>query len=226
MKYDDIVKSLYALQDKGYRDFNSALIPNIDKGLFIGVRTPVLRNFAKEMIKSGADKSFISKLPHKYFEENQLHAFIISAIKDFDTALIETERFLPFVDNWATCDQMNPRVFGKNTDVLYKHVCKWIKSKDVYSVRFAIKVLMQYWLGDKFDTRYADMVAGVKSKEYYINMMRAWYFATAAAKNFDEILPWFQVGILDEWTRNQAIKKSCESFRVSQAHKEILRSLR
>ncbi len=223
---NDIVKSLYALQDAVYGDFSAKLIPNISRDCFIGVRTPQLRKLAKDMVKSGEYKDFISYLPHKYFEENQLHAFIISEIHDFDMAIKETERFLSYVDNWATCDQMSPRVFKKNLGVVEKYVSKWIKSKDVYMVRFGIKTLMQYWLDDNFDIRYADMVANIKSKEYYINMMRAWYFATAAAKQFDAVLPYFRRGKLDEWTRLRAIQKATESFRVSDKHKEILRALR
>ena len=222
----DIIKTLYTAQDVVYRDFNAKLIPNISHDSFIGVRTPRLRKIAKDMLKSGQYKDFILCLPHKYFEENQLHAFILSEIRDFDMAIKETEGFLPYVNNWATCDQMSPRVFKKNLAVVEKYVRKWIKSKDVYSVRFAIKTMMQYWLDNEFDTKYADMVANVKSDEYYINMMRAWYFATAAAKQFDAILPYFRRGKLDEWTRLRAIQKSCESFRVSDKNKEILRTLR
>jgi 3-methyladenine DNA glycosylase AlkD len=221
-----VLDSLYAAQDVDYGDFSAKLIPNISRDCFIGVRTPQLREIAKDMVKSGQYKDFISCLPHKYFEENQLHAFIISQMRDFNMAIKEIERFLPYVNNWATCDQMSPRVFKKNLVLLEKHVCKWIKSKDVYSVRFAIKTMMQYWLDNEFDTKYADMVANVKSDEYYINMMRAWYFATAAAKQFDAILPYFRHGKLDEWTRLRAIQKSCESFRVSDKNKEILRTLR
>lgn len=223
---NDIVKSLYALQDAVYGDFSAKLIPNISRDCFIGVRTPQLRKMAKDMVKSGEYKDFISYLPHKYFEENQLHAFIISEIYDFDMAIKETERFLSYVDNWATCDQMSPRVFKKNLGVVEKYVSKWIKSKDVYAVRFGIKTLMQYWLDDEFEVKYADMVANIKTDEYYINMMRAWYFATAAAKQFDAVLPYFQRGKLDEWTRLRAIQKAIESFRVSDKHKEILRTLR
>ena len=222
----DIVKSLYALQDTVYGDFSAKLIPNIPRDCFIGVRTPQLRRLAKDMVKSGEYKDFISSLPHRFFEENQLHAFILSEIRDFEVAIKEIECFLPYVDNWATCDQMSPRVFKKNLIVLEKYVGKWIKSKDIYTVRFAIKILMQYWLDDNFDTKYSDMVANIKSDEYYINMIRAWYFATAAAKQFDEVLPYFRHGKLDEWTRLRAIQKACESFRVSNEHKEILRGLR
>ena len=226
MNKTDIITKLYTLADAGYRDFNSGLIPNISKDCFIGVRTPILRQFAKDLIKSGQHKDFISYLPHKFFEENQLHAFIISEIKDFDIAIKETERFLPFINNWATCDQLSPRVFNKNLDVLYKHVCKWIKSKDAYTVRFAIKTLMQYWLDDNFDIKYADMVANIKTDEYYINMMRAWYFAAAVAKQYEEILPYFKPGKIDEWTRLRAIQKAIESFRVTDAHKKELRALK
>lgn len=225
-KNSNVLDLLYAAQDTGYRDFNSKLIPNISKDLFIGVRTHVLRKIAKDMIKSGLYKDFISILPHKFFEENQLHAFILSEIKDFDIVIKEVERFLPFIDNWATCDQLSPRVFKKNLDELLKYVRKWIKSKDVYVVRFAVKTLMQYWLDDKFDEKYADMVANIKTDEYYINMMRAWYFATAAAKQYDRILPYLKTGKIDEWTRLRAIQKACESFRVCDAHKKELRLLR
>ena len=223
---NDVLKSLYAVQDIAYRDFNSALIPNISPEFFIGVRTPILRNIAKDMVKSGVANDFISNLPHKFFEENQLHAFIVSEIRDFDKAIFETERFLPFINNWATCDQMSPRVFKKNLDALMPRVCVWIKSKDVYAVRFAIKTLMQYWLDDNFDKKYADMVADIKSDEYYVNMMRAWYFATGAAKQFDRILPYLKPGRIDEWTRLRAIQKATESFRVSDKNKQKLRSLR
>ena len=223
---NEIIKSLYALQDTAYRDFNSKLIPNISSDLFIGVRTPQLRQLAKDLIKSDAVDDFIKQLPHKYFEENQLHAFILSEIRDFERLICELNRFLPYIDNWATCDQLNPCVFKKNLDILYECVCKWIKSDDVYTVRFAIKTLMQYWLDDKFNTKYADMVANIKSDEYYINMMRAWYFATAVAKQFDKVLPYFEKGRIDEWTRLRAIQKSTESYRISDKNKEILRGLR
>lgn len=222
----NILKSLYAASDPVYRDFNSALIPNVSRDLFIGVRTPMLRQFAKDIIKSGKYKDFISKLPHKYFEENQLHAFVLSYLRDFDIVINELERFLPYVDNWATCDQLSPIVFRKNKDKVLKYVYKWIKSKHIFAVRFAIKTLMQYWLDDDFDEKYVRLVANIKSDEYYVNMMRAWYFATAVAKQFDKILPYLEPGKLDEWARKRAIQKAIESYRVSDEHKRILRSLR
>lgn len=226
IKQTDVLKFLYANADAVYRDFNSGLIPNLPRDSFIGVRTPQLRKLAKDMIKSSAADEFLTQLPHKYFEENQLHAFILSLISDFDIVMYETERFLPYIDNWATCDQMSPNVFKKNKDVLLKHICKWVKSKDTYAVRFAVKCLMQYWLGEDFDEKYADMVAQIKSDEYYINMMRAWYFATAAAKQYNRILPYFEKGKLDEWTRVHAIQKALESFRVSDEYKKELRLLK
>lgn len=226
IKQTDILQTLYANADAVYRDFNAKLIPNVSAKSFIGVRTPVLRNLAKNMVKSDVYKDFIANLPHKYFEENQLHAFILSLISDFDIVMYEIERFLPYIDNWATCDQMSPNVFKKNKGALLKHICKWVKSKDTYTVRFAIKCLMQYWLDEDFDEKYADMVAQIKSDEYYVNMMRAWYFATAVAKQYNRILPYFEKGRLDEWTRVHSIQKALESFRVSDEHKKELRLLK
>jgi 3-methyladenine DNA glycosylase AlkD len=226
LKKINILKTLYTLQDKAYRDFNSKLIPNISSDSFIGVRTPQLRKLAKDLIKSNQYKDFISHLPHKYFEENQLHAFILSLLPDFDFVICETDRFLQYVDNWATCDQLSPIIFKKNLNSVLIYIYKWINSKHTYMVRFAIKVLMQYWLDNNFDEKYADLIANIKSDEYYVNMMRAWYFATAAAKQFKRILPYFHKGNIDEWTRSRAIQKSLESLRVSEENKKVLRSLR
>lgn len=226
MNKNNILDILYANADAVYRDFNSKLIPNISSDLFIGVRTLLLRKLAKDMIKSGVYKDFIADLPHKYFEENQLHAFILSELHDFDFVICETERFLPYINNWATCDQMSPKVFKKNKDTVLKYIYKWIKSKDAYAVRFGVKNLMQYWLDDEFNKKYADMVADIKSDEYYVNMMRAWYFATAIAKQYEHILPYLKAGRIDNWTRLRAIQKAIESFRVSEKHKQELRLLK
>lgn len=223
-KENKILKSLYAVADVEYRNFQSALIPTINKKSVIGVRTPILRKMARDMVKSGEYKDFISRLPHKYFEENQLHAFIISLIKDFDIGVYEVSRFLPYIDNWATCDQMSPKVFVKNVDKLLPYIKKWIKSKHVYTVRFGVLCLMRYFLDDKFDVKYLDIVAKIKSNEYYVNMMRAWYFATAVAKHFDDVLPYLQK--LDDWTRGRTIQKALESYRVIDVHKQKLRSLK
>lgn len=223
---NDIESMLYALVDNVYRDFNSKLIPNISTEKIIGVRTPVLRKFAKDMIRLGMEGDFIKRLPHKYFEENQLHAFILSDLKDFEIAVKEVDRFLFYVDNWATCDQMSPKIFIKNTDKLLNYIKKWIKSKHTYMVRFGVLCLMRYFLDDRFDIKYSAMVANINSKEYYVNMMRAWYFATAAAKQFDIVLPYFQKDKIDEWTRQRAIQKALESYRVTDEHKQKLRALR
>lgn len=223
-KENKILKSLYAVADVEYRNFQSALIPTINKKSVIGVRTPILRKMACDMVKSGEYKDFISRLPHKYFEENQLHVFIISLIKDFDIGVYEVSRFLPYIDNWATCDQMSPKVFVKNVDKLLPYIKKWIKSKHVYTVRFGVLCLMRYFLDDKFDVKYLDIVAKIKSNEYYVNMMRAWYFATAVAKHFDDVLPYLQK--LDDWTRGRTIQKALESYRVIDVHKQKLRLLK
>ena len=220
-KENKILKSLYAVADVEYRNFQSALIPTINKKSVIGVRTPILRKMARDMVKSGEYKDFIKNLPHQYFEENQLHAFIISLIKDFDIGVYEVSRFLPYIDNWATCDQMSPCVFKKSPDLLLGYIDKWIKSKHVYTVRFGVLCLMRYFLDDKFDIKYLNVVAKIKSNEYYVNMMRAWFFATAAAKHFDDVLPYLQK--LDDWTRGRAIQKAIESYRVRPENKVILR---
>ncbi len=221
-----ILKTLYINKDAVYKDFSAKLIPNISSDLFIGVRTQNIRKIAKDLVKSGLYNNFIEQLPHKFFEENQLHAFVLSEISGFEFVVKEIERFLPYVDNWATCDQMSPKAFKKKPELLIKYINKWIKSKYVYAVRFGILCLMRYFLDDKFDMKYVNMVADIKSDEYYINMMRAWYFATAIAKHFVDILPYLQRGKIDEWTRLRAIQKSLESYRVSDEHKKILSSLR
>ncbi|MBO7508996.1 MAG: DNA alkylation repair protein [Alphaproteobacteria bacterium] len=221
MNKKQILGSLYAAADAEYRDFNSGLIPTVNATRFIGVRTPVLRAMARDIVLGGGADEFIADLPHKFFEENQLHAFVISEFRDFDVAILAIDRFLPYVDNWATCDQMNPKTFAKKADKLLPYIKKWIKSKHTYTVRFAVLCLMRYFMDSKFDVKYADMVLAITTDEYYINMMRAWYFATAAAKHFDAVLPYFEK--LDSWTRARAIQKATESYRVSPEHKVILK---
>ena len=224
VKNNSIIKLLYTAADGVYRDFSSKIIPTVDKDKIIGVRTPKLRAMARDMLKSGADKDFIQKLPHKYFEENQLHAFIISGFNDFGMAVRAVGEFLPYVDKWATCDQMSPKVFAKNAEKILPYIKKWIKSKHVYTVRFGVLNLMRYFMDNCFDTKYADMVLGIKSDEYYVNMMRAWYFATAAAKHFDLVYPYFEK--LDSWTRARAIQKAIESYRVTPENKVKLKKLK
>ena len=219
-------KRLFELQDLKYRDFQAGLIPNIEKNLFIGVRTPELRKLAKEIANDEDTASFLKDVPHKYFDENQLHAFIISLGKNFDETVDAVEAFLPYVDNWATCDQLSPKVFKKHKKELLPYIKKWIKSEKTYTVRFAIGMLMEHYLDEDFDVRYPKMVAGVKSDEYYINMMIAWYFATALAKQYDAIIPFIENECLEAWTHNKAIQKSVESRRISTAQKEYLKTLK
>lgn len=231
---EQIRKKLMSMQDLEYRDFNAKLIPTVDKDSVIGVRTPDLRKYAKELLReSKKDETkktlldeFLSELPHKYYEENNLHAFILEGIKDFDKCVQSIEKFLPFVDNWATCDCMSPGIFKKNTNQLLPYISKWISSKEVYTVRFGIGMLMRYFLDDEFNVEYLDWVAAIRSDEYYINMMIAWYFATAFAKQYDASIGYVENERLDKWTHNKAIQKALESNRVSVEHKEYLKKYR
>ena len=217
---------LFELQDLKYRDFNSKLIPTVEPDLIIAVRTPVLRKFAKEFSKDSRCDGFLKSLPHKYYEENNLHAFLIEQINDYDLCIAELERFLPYVDNWATCDMMRPKVFKKNTDHLLQKIKSWIKSDKTYTIRFAIGLLMRHFLDDHFDLKYADEVAGITSEEYYIKMMIAWYFATALAKQYELVLPYLEDKRLDDWVHNKAIQKSIESHRITDEQKAYLRTLK
>ncbi|MBP3261580.1 DNA alkylation repair protein [Pseudobutyrivibrio sp.] len=226
MIVDDIREDLFANQDVKYRDFQSKLTPTIEAKTAIGVRTPVLRKLAKAYSKRQDVDEFLADLPHKYFDENQLHAFILSEIKDFDECIGKLERFLPFVDNWATCDQMSPKCFKKNHEKLLPYLNKWIKSDDTYTVRFAIVTFMAHFLDEDFDEGYLKLVSDIKSDEYYINMAIAWYFATALAKQYDKTIPYIENKTLDVWTHNKAIQKSIESYRVTAEHKEYLKSLK
>lgn len=219
-------EELFSLRDESYGEFSAKLVPNIDKELVIGIRTPVLRDFAKRFAKTNEAKEFLSDLPHKYFEENNLHAFLIEQIKDFDAVVFELSRFLPYVNNWTTCDQMSPKALKKNPEKLEKICFEWLNSKSTYTVRFAIKTLMQYFLDDRFDEKYLKAVSEIKSDEYYINMMIAWYFATALAKQKDKVLPYFEAKILPAWIHNKAISKSVESFRIDNETKAYLKTLK
>lgn len=217
---------LFELQDLKYRDFNSKLIPTVEPDLIIGVRTPVLRKFAKEFSKDSRCDGFLKSLPHKYYEENNLHAFLIEQINDYDLCIAELERFLPYVDNWATCDMMRPKVFKKNTDHLLQKIKSWIKSDKTYTIRFGIEMLMTFYLDERFSPEYPEIVLSVKSDEYYLKMMIAWYFATALSKHYDEILPIITRGLPDVWTHNKAIQKAIESYRITDEQKKYLRTLK
>ena len=223
---EEIRQSLFELQDIKYRDFQAKLIPGKDTEMMIGVRTPELRKLAKQMLKREDIGEFLRDLPHRYFDEDQLHAFIVSGIKEYGKCMEELMRFLPFVDNWATCDQMSPGVFKKHRQQLLAEIREWLGSEHTYTVRFGIGMLMQHFLDEDFDPAYPELVAGVHSEEYYVNMMIAWYFATALAKQYDAVLPFIERRRLDPWTHNKTIQKAVESYRISDEQKEYLRSLK
>ena len=219
-------KRLFEMQDLAYRDFHAKLMPTIDKNCIIGVRTPELRKYAKEVFREGGYKEFLGSLPHKYYEENNLHGFLIEQIKDYDNCIEEIERFLPYIDNWATCDLLRPKALKKYPDKLFDKIKKWIKTDHVYTIRFGVEMLMCYYLDDNFDKEYPKMVADIKSDEYYVNMMLAWYFATALAKHYDEILPYIENNKLSKWVHNKTIQKAVESYRIMPEKKEYLKSLK
>lgn len=222
----EITDELFRLQDVEYRDFQSKLIPTVAADTFIGVRTPELRKLAGQLVKRAEIQDFLDEVPHHYFDENQVHAFVISLIKDYDRALAEVDRFLPYVDNWATCDQMSPKVFKKHREELVGQIRTWIASEDTYTVRFGVGMLMEHYLDEDFDPAYPEMVAGIRSEEYYVNMMTAWYFATALAKQYDAVLPYIEEQRLDVWTHNKAIQKAVESRRITPERKAYLKSLK
>ena len=226
MLTDEIHKQLFSLQDKKYRDFQVKLIPSVDPETVIGVRTPELRKLAKLLGKDERIGEFLNDLPHRYFDENQLHAFIISEIKDYDACMGAVCRFLPHVDNWATCDQMSPKVFKKHRPELLVRIREWLNAEHSYTVRFALGMLMQHFLDEDFVPDFLEMAASVRSDEYYINMMIAWYFATALAKQWDSTLPLIKERRLDLWTHSKTIQKAVESNRIGEEQKTLLRGLR
>lgn len=214
----NIEERLFELQDLKYRDFHRGLVPTAAEGYVIGVRMPQLRQLAKEIDKT----TFLEVLPHKYYEENQLHAILLSGMKDYDECLRQVELFLPYVDNWATCDGLRPRCFAKHTSDVLAHVRQWLASDYEYTVRFGIGVLEAFFLDKAFHPEQLQMVAAIRREEYYIRMMQAWYFATALAKQWDATMP--VIATLPEWVRRKTVQKACESYRVPQEHKDYLRS--
>ena len=225
---EEIRQRLYEIRDTKteYRHFNARTVHTVDEELVLGVRTPQLRDYAKELSKRGDIEEFLSDLPHKYFEENQLQSFIISLIKDEKNCIEEIDRFLPYIDNWATCDQLIPNVFKKHKEMLLPKVYEWIKSDKVYTIRFAVKMLMTYYLDEDFDVKYLDMATNVTNQDYYVKMMVAWYFATALSKQYDIAITYIENKKLEKWTHNKAIQKAIESYRISDAQKEYLKTLR
>ena len=223
---DEIRTELKSLQDVKYREMQVRIIPTVKPESVVGVRTPELRRMAQKYAQAEDVDVFLNDLPHAFFEENQLHAFILSGMKDYDACLEKLNRFLPYVDNWATCDQMSPKVFRKHRTELLQPIKKWIASGETYIIRFGIGMLMEHYLDDDFDPAYPEAVADIRSGEYYVNMMTAWYFATALAKQYDAVLPFIENRRLDHWTHNKAIQKAIESYRITPEQKEYLKTLK
>ncbi len=221
-----VYEELCKYKDDKYRDFQSNLVPNISKDTILGVRTPDMRKIAKDMFGTAEGSKYLKKLPHKYYEENLVHFFMIAMIKDFDECIKETERFLPYIDCWPVCDQSSPKAFKKKHDELLPLIKKWIDSDHVYTSRFGMRMLMNEFLGEDFKPEYLKWVASKKGEDYYLKMMIAWYFATALAKQYDATIPYFEKHVLDDWCHKKAIQKAVESFRVTDEHKEYLKSLR
>ena len=217
---------LTEVKDDAYREFQTKLVPNISPETILGVRTPDMRKIAKEVFESSEKDTFLNDLPHQYYEENLIHFFVISMIKDFDECVQDVETFLPYVDCWPVSDQASPKAFKKNHQKLLPYIRKWIASDHVYTARFGIRMLMNEFLGDDFKEEYPELVANKKGDDYYLKMMVAWYFATALAKRYDETIPYFEDHRLDEWVHKKAIQKAIESYRVSDEHKEYLKSLK
>lgn len=224
MTTDEIRARLFELKDDKYASFHRKLIPTVDADKVLGVRTPVLRKFAKEVAKDAGCELFLRELPHKYYDENQLHAFIISGIKDYEKCAEEVEKFLPYVDNWATCDQLLPVSFKKNKELLIKRIYKWLDSDKTYTVRFGIGMLMKHFLEEDFKPEYLERVAAIRSDEYYIQMMIAWYFATALSFRYDDALSYVRDNKLDPEVKKKTVRKAIESYRISKEQKEYLRS--
>ncbi|MBE5936621.1 MAG: DNA alkylation repair protein [Lachnospiraceae bacterium] len=222
---ESIRNQLFDFQDKEYKSFHEKLIPTVNPDDIIGIRTPCLRKYAVKVAKLSNVSTFLSDLPHKYYEENNLHGFIIEQIKDYDECIKAIDEFLPYVNNWATCDSMRPVIFKKNKDILIKKIPEWIQSDKTYTIRFGIEMLMTYFLDDEFQPNYNDMVSAVKSEEYYVNMMIAWYFATALAKQYDSTIRILTDNVLDNWTHNKTIRKAIESRRIDDDKKVYLRTL-
>lgn len=223
-----IQERLFTFQDTDYKAFNKTLLPTVDEHTMIGIRMPVLKKFAKEFFRTEPEcvADFMNSLPHQYFEENNLHAFFIENISDFDTAIKETERFLPFIDNWATCDSFAPRIFKKYPDAVYQKILQWIQSDHPYTVRYAIGLLLSNYLDEQFRPEMLELVSGVRSNEYYINMMIAWYFSFALIKQYDKAIPYIEKKILDPFTHRKTIQKAVESRRISVEIKAYLKTLK
>lgn len=219
-------QKLFSMRDEEYAAFQAKLTPGVDPAQIIGIRVPLLRKFAKEYAKEAESREFLKQLPHRYYDENMLHGMLLEQIKDYDEALQKVDAFLPYVDNWAVCDIMSPKVFAKHKKEFLPQIRKWAKSKETYTIRFALEMLMSLYLDDDFDPSYLKIPAAVKKDEYYVNMMIAWYFATALAKQWDDAIPYLEEGKLRTWVHNKTIQKAIESYRVTGEQKEYLRQLK
>ena len=223
---ETIRAQLFAMQDKSYQTFQQKLLPTLPPGKVIGVRTPALRRCAKELAGTPEAAAFLAELPHRYYEENNLHGFLLERVRDFDAALAGVETFLPWVDNWATCDGFAPPVFARHTGRLLGPVRRWLDAPHTYTVRYGVGMLMRHYLDEHFCPAYLAWVAGVRSGEYYIDMMAAWYFATALAKQPEAAWPWLAEPRLAPWVRAKAVQKALESRRIPPEQKQALRALR
>jgi len=223
---EEIQKQLFELQDMAYRDFHSRLMPDIDKETVIGIRVPVLRKYAKSIAGTELSEKFIKELPHRYYEENNLHMMLITGIKDYEKCLSEIERFLPYIDNWATCDFPAPKCFEDHKEELLPVIKRWIASSETYTIRYGIGMLMRLYLDEDFDPEYVRLVVGVKSDEYYVNMMIAWYMATALAKQWDAVIPYIEDHCMSDWVHRKTIQKAVESYRITDEQKEYLKGYR
>ena len=224
----ELQKQLFALQDPGYREFHARLIPGIPKEDIIGIRTPVLRRFAGEFARDHSQEAeaFFKELPHRYYEENNLHMLLVTKIKDYPECLRKVEEFLPYINNWATCDLPAPKCFEKHREELLPVIREWVTSTDTYTIRYGIGILMRLYLDDAYRPEYADLVARVRSEEYYVNMMIAWYFATALAKQWDAAVPYIEQHRLSDWVHKKTIQKAVESYRITSEQKEYLKGYR
>ena len=219
-------KQLFELQDLKYRDFHSKLMPETDKETVIGIRTPVLRKFAKEFAGTSEAEAFLRQLPHRYYEENNLHMMLITGIKDYEKCMEEVQRFLPYIDNWATCDYPAPKCFARHKDQVLEEAKKWISSGETYVIRYGIGMLMRLFLDEDFSPEYLEIVVAVQSQEYYVNMMIAWYFATALAKQWDAAVPYIEQHKLSDWVHKKTIQKAVESYRITPEQKKYLKGFR
>ena len=222
----EITKRLFELQDEKYADFQAKLTPGIPRESFIGVRVPQVRTLAKSYYKDLESADFLQELPHQYYDENMLHGLVLSEMKDFEACVKAVDAFLPYVDNWAVCDIMSPKGIRKHKEELLPVIKRWVASDQVYTCRFGIEMLMSHYLDQDYKPEYLEIVAAVRSEEYYVNMMIAWFFATALAKQWDTVIPYIEENRLEPWVHNKTIQKARESYRITPEQKEYLKGLK